>query len=173
MIELYHHGILGQKWGKKNGPPYPLSRTGDWSSAERRQQKKNYKVLKKTYAQNEQLAKAVASKRIVAENVKTPRFVKELYDSLNKGDVEKYYKSMLDYTNAWDNSHNAMVNYTASHPFRSKEELKKFSDDFNKFIKSKEYKKLDKLRQTAHINLDNASYNLDKNIRKKISLWVK
>ena len=22
--ELSHHGILGQKWGKKNGPPYPL-----------------------------------------------------------------------------------------------------------------------------------------------------
>lgn len=22
--ELYHHGILGQKWGQKNGPPYPL-----------------------------------------------------------------------------------------------------------------------------------------------------
>lgn len=24
--ELYHHGIEGQKWGKQNGPPYPLSR---------------------------------------------------------------------------------------------------------------------------------------------------
>ena len=23
--ELYHHGIQGQKWGKRNGPPYPLS----------------------------------------------------------------------------------------------------------------------------------------------------
>lgn len=23
--ELYHHGRLGQKWGKRNGPPYPLS----------------------------------------------------------------------------------------------------------------------------------------------------
>ena len=25
--ELYHHGIFGQQWGKRNGPPYPLSRS--------------------------------------------------------------------------------------------------------------------------------------------------
>ena len=24
MSELYHHGIKGQEWGDRNGPPYPL-----------------------------------------------------------------------------------------------------------------------------------------------------
>lgn len=32
---LAHHGILGQKWGKKNGPPYPLG-YGDHSASEKR-----------------------------------------------------------------------------------------------------------------------------------------
>lgn len=32
---MTHHGILGQKWGKRNGPPYPLG-GGDYSQSERR-----------------------------------------------------------------------------------------------------------------------------------------
>jgi len=34
-IELYHHGIRGQKWGQRNGPPYPL-KGGSYSPSERR-----------------------------------------------------------------------------------------------------------------------------------------
>ena len=26
--EIYHHGVKGQKWGVRNGPPYPLDRSG-------------------------------------------------------------------------------------------------------------------------------------------------
>ena len=32
---LSHHGILGQKWGKQNGPPYPLG-ASDHSAAEKK-----------------------------------------------------------------------------------------------------------------------------------------
>lgn len=39
--ELYHHGIKGQKWGKKNGPPYPLG-ASDHSSAERKEGHKGW-----------------------------------------------------------------------------------------------------------------------------------
>lgn len=32
--ELYHHGVKGQKWGKKNGPPYPLDES-EYSAEEK------------------------------------------------------------------------------------------------------------------------------------------
>lgn len=47
---LEHHGIDGQKWGVRNGPPYPLA-AGDHSAAEkramRRSDKQSYRVIKK------------------------------------------------------------------------------------------------------------------------------
>ena len=34
-VYLAHHGIKGQKWGDRNGPPYPLG-PGDHSSSEKK-----------------------------------------------------------------------------------------------------------------------------------------
>ena len=34
-LELYHHGVAGQKWGQRNGPPYPLS-AGSHSASEKK-----------------------------------------------------------------------------------------------------------------------------------------
>lgn len=45
---IAHHGILGMKWGRHNGPPYPLARTakGDISS----EQEARKKASKSSYA---------------------------------------------------------------------------------------------------------------------------
>ena len=46
--ELYHHGILNQKWGVRNGPPYPL-RGGSYSQAEKRAIYKQRKARNSIY----------------------------------------------------------------------------------------------------------------------------
>lgn len=41
--ELYHHGVEGQKWGVKNGPPYPLKKSTSQKVGEKRAQRRiNY-----------------------------------------------------------------------------------------------------------------------------------
>lgn len=39
--ELYHHGILGMRWGHKNGPPYPIGAGGHSASEEKAGWKKS------------------------------------------------------------------------------------------------------------------------------------
>lgn len=43
--ELYHHGIKGQSWGVKNGPPYPLNATGRALAKQQRLYKKQQKAM--------------------------------------------------------------------------------------------------------------------------------
>ena len=52
---LEHHGILGMKWGKQNGPPYPLA-DGRKSAAEKRQERRAEKKLAKAQAKAQKKA---------------------------------------------------------------------------------------------------------------------
>ena len=57
-LYLMHHGILGQRWGKRNGPPYPLGasdhsaseKKAGWrqSLADKRDEKKQFNNYKKS-----------------------------------------------------------------------------------------------------------------------------
>lgn len=58
--ELYHHGILGQRWGKKNGPPYPLD-AKDHSASEKKAGWQKSLADDSIYALNESVAIKVNS----------------------------------------------------------------------------------------------------------------
>lgn len=66
MLEIQHHGIMGQKWGVRNGPPYPLD-YNDHSAAEKRAMKKEGKSIQKRLNENDAL---IANMKFTREKAK-------------------------------------------------------------------------------------------------------
>lgn len=120
---LAHHGILGMHWGRRNGPPYPLSSKvstgkrlkkaggGSGSGSVSRKRKKALKKARKTRAKNlkiktlekqkqQQLEKTkeeiIQSKDIKAMLRNVDKFTnQDINDMLNRLDVERRLKEQV------------------------------------------------------------------------------
>ena len=71
---LAHHGILGMKWGKQNGPPYPLSEA------------KHDKVVAK--AEKREAKKAVKAEYRRKKILKDPKKIVKYQDEFSKEEIE-------------------------------------------------------------------------------------
>lgn len=85
---LAHHGILGQKWGDQNGPPYPLDPASDYSAYEKKMAKLDKKFIRKNDKKIRKYAKQVTKDELKA-------YEKELRKNIDKynknGKISKVY----------------------------------------------------------------------------------
>lgn len=143
--DIQHHGVQGQSWGIRNGPPYPLNIKG--KAALNRQKKKNSKALVKAYKDKdrEKMGKLAteAAKSYVSDN--TLYNLSRARDKINKFSYDDEWEESEEYKKATKEAFENTLNwYKKNDPETLKTMLDKVNgdtgllDQFHDFRKTQE-----------------------------------
>lgn len=166
--EIYHHGIQGQKWGKRNGPPYPL-KPGAKSAAETKG--------KKAKAEQGGLISYIKRKR---KQKKLNKQIKRVEKDIKVLDKEK--KKYEE----WETKKKELLQFdedTSAAAKRILKNLSKMSDneikqtlnrmrdveDLKKYVK-KDPTKFELMKKKMDVMMDNVDW-LQKKVRVGIDAW--
>ena len=122
---LYHHGVDGQKWGVKNGPPYPLDKAMSPRKAASRAKKdaKEFARAKMFYGEGAGTRRKLI-KNVVAQRSKDPNYKEAFDEALAKQDMAKHVQKANAERRARDTSNRikktgrGLVNIFTGHPER-------------------------------------------------------
>jgi hypothetical protein len=160
--ELYHHGILGMNWGKRNGPPYPLDASDHSASEKKAGYKKSIgggstSSVKKKEKKNEESheKKADHKKSTIASKKETKALLKRSKNPYYQKDVrefgkmskEDFEKEMSNRKKAYDDAEKALKEPSKSKGESiAKNELAETT--FNRYITMAAYKReIEKMRK--------------------------
>lgn len=104
--EIYHHGILGQKWGRQNGPPYPLAAGAHSSSEKKAGWKKSLGKTIKDYRTKKKRQKSAAKARVAKakkaeeaanreKNLRNPLWLKQHMNELSNTELKAAKERIL------------------------------------------------------------------------------
>ena len=125
---LEHHGIEGQKWGVKNGPPYPIE-SGDHSAAEKKHM--GYFARKKA-AKEEEKQKKQAEDALKKERTEKLHKEFEIIDSIH--DQIQKSPEMIDLANEFVDEYEKLAQEYGIESFRIKLE-----DAIEKIVMDEEF----------------------------------
>lgn len=89
---LEHHGILGQKWGTQNGPPYPLDRQTKKTMKQAQKDAKEYARAKMYYGNGAGTRRKLIN-NTVNQRLKDPVYKKAFEAALSSQDMEKHVRA--------------------------------------------------------------------------------